>query len=62
MPNLVNHIPENCTHKWVHLRKSDTYGVGYRRWAHSDTYYCEKCLAQRDVEVEHQERPTYRDF
>lgn len=51
--------PEPCEHKWAFLRKSDTYETGYRKWAHDDTYFCEKCLKYKSVTVDHEERPRY---
>ena len=50
----------NCDHKFIFLRKSETYEVGYRKWAHDDVYYCEKCLEYKTIQVSHEEKPQYR--
>ena len=49
-------ITPPCEHKWVHLRKSDTYEQGYRRWWFDDVFFCEKCLQQKTVSQEIVER------
>jgi hypothetical protein len=51
-----------CDHKFVFLKASDTYETGYRRWAHEDTFYCEKSLLYKLIEVEHKDRKSYGAF
>lgn len=48
-----------CQHKWVHLRKEDPKEVGYRRWKNVDRFYCEKCLDQKTVETDQEERRSH---
>lgn len=51
-----------CGHKWVFLRKSETYEVGYRKWAHDDTFFCEKCLEYKTVQVDHGQKEQHRGW
>lgn len=41
-----------CEHKWVFLRSLPTREAGYRRWFKVDLFFCEKCLAYKEVETE----------
>lgn len=41
-----------CKHKWVFLRDAGEREKGYSRWVHVDVFFCEKCLAQREIETE----------
>lgn len=43
---------KSCEHKWVHLIQLPTREIGYRRWMAVDLFYCERCLAQKEVERE----------
>jgi len=52
-------VEETCEHKWVHLRKTETYENGYRRWFWDDVFFCEKCLAQRNVTNAVEERRSH---
>ena len=46
-------------HKWVHLRKSEIYETGYRRWSYDDIFFCEKCLEEKKISKEVEERKNY---
>lgn len=55
----IQPIPQPCEHKWVHLRKSDNYEVGYRTYGYDDTFFCEKCLQEKVIQKELPERPRH---
>ena len=42
---------EVCDHKYVFLR-SESREIRWHVFATVDTFFCEKCLAQREVETE----------
>ena len=52
-------MSNNCEHKWVFLRKSDTYEYGYRKWYWDDVFFCEKCLEQKTIQNEVKERKSH---
>lgn len=53
---LENRCIDNSPHDMVFLKSSDVFEIGYRKWAHEDTFYCKKCLIYKTIEVEHKER------
>ncbi len=58
MPEMTRE-PQECEHKWVHLRKSDIYEYGYRKYRFDDVFFCEKCLAQKSIVNDIEERRSH---
>ena len=56
---MADEQKQTCDHKFVFLKSSDTFETGYRRWAHEDTFYCEKCLLYKKIQVDHEERQRH---
>jgi len=55
---MIKHS-NTCAHKWVHLRKTEPYESGYRRWVWDDVFFCEKCLEHKSITNEVPERRSH---
>lgn len=52
--------PVECEHKWIHMNSAYKYdSAGYMtRFKKIDTFFCEKCLEQRNTVKEDTSRDT----
>ena len=58
-PAVAGYIQQEvCDHKYVFLR-SESREIRWHVFATVDTFFCEKCLAQREVETEKKPAPRW---